>query len=287
MPAQDPEDQAAARRYEQGLRASVARTGNMWELEWFLSQPKRVRRSFKLIHAGLWEAIEKRDEEEAKAKRLAALRAIPRDISCLHADGARPWNGLGRRKKRCRAFRAIGRAYMVHQRAAPSPDPHPVPLLSVDTLVPSTRPATPDGLREVMYNCMGLISIANGPTNSGLNTPADPMPAPLPVPAPCSPPSYPVSLQPKELCVYGHNIDPDYAFIVATGRHAMSPWQGSLRDAAHDIRWAEDVAPGALGVLADLLFPGGVGKYDSESMLEPVDALLDFCSGWYELSSRN
>ncbi|KAF8600458.1 hypothetical protein BDV93DRAFT_265858 [Ceratobasidium sp. AG-I] len=49
-----------------------------------------------------------------RERRLEVLRTQLRDLSCLRGDGS-AWSSVGRRKKRYRAFRAIGRTFLLHQ----------------------------------------------------------------------------------------------------------------------------------------------------------------------------
>ncbi|KAG9120625.1 hypothetical protein FRC07_003814 [Ceratobasidium sp. 392] len=109
------------------------------------------------------------EAEIATHERVESPQVQPRDLSCL-GSGGNPWAGIGRRKKRCRAFCAIGRAYVRHQWIL-SPKPAPSPVFAVVPPDPYTRPVTPPGLRELLYNCVGLLPIANGPATYGLNTP--------------------------------------------------------------------------------------------------------------------
>jgi hypothetical protein len=125
MPAADPEDQQAARAIEASLREAVKQLERPpIELDWFMALPKRVRRSGKLLEAAQVEArvllehgrhtwAKERKAEVAREARLAELRAQPRDLGCLRSPGSPggAWQGIGRRKKRCRAFNAVGRAF--------------------------------------------------------------------------------------------------------------------------------------------------------------------------------
>ncbi|QRV75805.1 hypothetical protein RhiJN_03820 [Ceratobasidium sp. AG-Ba] len=319
MPAADPEDQREAREFERSLRKDVA-AGRAYRatLEWFEAQPKRVRRSLRLIVETAKRdkaELERRmaDEDPRQQCRLrtplqispplqynvepnpwaahcpetrqiectAVTRPVqlpPRDLSCLKSDG-NPWGGIGRRKKRFRAFCAIGRAYIRHQ-SITSPSPAPVFTLESSSFWP-TRPATPLGLREALYTFDGLLQIANGPATYGLNTPAAPQPKPRPA---TLPPFEQMDVQPSDLKVLGRVINPCVAYVVARGRQVLGArGVDLLRDAAVDIACAESVIPGALGQLARLLFPNGLHDLDSGS--EPHVALLYFFYGWYDLMS--
>ncbi|QRV96461.1 hypothetical protein RhiJN_24479 [Ceratobasidium sp. AG-Ba] len=135
MPASDPADQQAARAFESSLRQAVDRFERPpIELEWFLALPKRIRRSAQLIEVAQGESrvllehirsdwTRARQTEKEGQERLERARAQPRDLSCLRAPDPTAWHGLGRRKKRCRTFDAIGRAYTNRQQrpdAAPT-----------------------------------------------------------------------------------------------------------------------------------------------------------------------
>ncbi|QRV77123.1 hypothetical protein RhiJN_16097 [Ceratobasidium sp. AG-Ba] len=301
MPAADPDDQRDARAFERSLREDVlAGRTDRSQLDWFVALPKRVRRSLRLI-------VETAKRDFAQPERhstnhpsrslsanpqlkvptpsspsikvtqqLTPIPPRPRDLSCLKGDGT-AWNGLGRRKKRCRAFCAIGRAYVRQQTVSRSPTPAPVLALEAIPVLP-TRPVTPPGLRESVYSSAGLLSIANGPATYGLNTPAPPTPS---VPAPV----HPGRFRAGEWMVLGRDVNPDYAFIVALGHHARAPEDGFfLSRAAVAIVNVEERTPGLLQYIADGLFPGGLK--DGGEMLEPYYAVLDFCRGWFEFACR-
>lgn len=130
-----------------------------------------------------------------------------------------------------------------------------------------------------------LQAVANGLASNGMNSPESLVPSQLSEPVACLPPAYPDSPDSSDLFVNGSRIDRDFAFIVASGRHSVAPWQGySIREAAVDIEVNEQLAPGSLGLLAALLCPGGVSHF--EEMLMPSEVLLDFCRGWYALVSQ-
>ncbi|KAF8602521.1 hypothetical protein BDV93DRAFT_509274 [Ceratobasidium sp. AG-I] len=142
MPACDPNDQAAAREFEQMLRYYVSSGRSpQSKLDWFLALPKRVQRSQALIGEmlGPYEEEQEREQEACKhrlamalerAVRLQALRSQPRDLAALHVEGARPWTGLGRHKTQCRVFELMGRAYTARQRHSPLPT---LPMISSPT----------------------------------------------------------------------------------------------------------------------------------------------------------
>ncbi|KAG8713486.1 hypothetical protein FRC09_018660 [Ceratobasidium sp. 395] len=172
----------------------------------------------------------------------------PRDLSCLTSGGS-AWAGIGRRKKRCRAFCAIGRAYVRHQSIlSPSPSPAPVPVFAVDVPPdPYTRPATPPGLRELLYNCAGLIPIANGPATYGLNTSLAPQPRRSPD---VLPPYEQLAIQPGELEVFDRQVNAQFAYVIARGRQAMGCQSRQIfRDAAVDVVSAGNVVPASIGAL--------------------------------------
>ncbi|KAG8682048.1 hypothetical protein FRC08_015219 [Ceratobasidium sp. 394] len=294
MPAADPADQRAARDFEQSLRYDVlSGRAPQAKLDWFSALPKRVRRSRQLIDEALGpfqaarerakeELVQQRTEGFLRDLRLAALRQQPRDLSCLRGDGT-PWAGIGRRKKRCRAFRATGQAYVLHKTLAM---PSATPIFTLDRApdIP-TRPPTPPELRDTVWNLPGLYTIAQGPATYGLNSPETrPTPEPHHVPAHLPPPAYPASIDPEILSFCGHTVNRDLAYIVARGRHAVSPWQRySVRDAVVDIVGAEYIVPDMLGRLARLFCPEGVDQYDD--MVYPSALLVDFCRGWFEVGT--
>ncbi|QRW00968.1 hypothetical protein RhiJN_28986 [Ceratobasidium sp. AG-Ba] len=194
MPANDPADQQAARAFESSLRDAVDRLERPpVELRWFSALPKRVRRSLQLIEGAQTDAkvllehirsewTRTRQIELERGNRLAQARSQPRNIECLRAPDPAAWNGLGRRKKRCRAFEAVGKAYTTRQHvsklapaaATSSVDVQAVELPGFDA---PTRPSTPPSLRDHVRNIPGLIERANGPADGrdyGWPSPIDP-----------------------------------------------------------------------------------------------------------------
>ncbi|KAG8699934.1 hypothetical protein FRC09_006278 [Ceratobasidium sp. 395] len=318
MPATDPADQSAAREIESSLRAAIeSRERPPIELTWFLALPKRVRRSGKLLETAqaesrvLLEHIQvdwarTRQADREREEQLARAKTLPRNLDCLRAPDPKAWNGLGRRKKRCRTFKAVGRAFVSRQRV-PEPVQLPRPNQSLDPVhsapttrhrtscavqtdanpVP-TRPPTPDGLRDAVQKSSLLVATASGPATYGLTTPEDCTPSPAPTPSTppmqISVPAYPHNLRPGELTVFGKEVDRDVAYIAARGRHAWAPLlDRPLRDLAVDIVCAEQLAPGALGYLVNLLFPAGASQYDQALDGSGMEILVDFIRGWYEI----
>ncbi|QRV96411.1 hypothetical protein RhiJN_24429 [Ceratobasidium sp. AG-Ba] len=303
MPAHDPADQQAARTIKSSLRDAVTRAERPpIELEWFMALPKRVRRSASLIQAAqsdskvLLDHVQSkwskaRRVEQERAERLNQACKQPRDIECLRAPDPAAWNGLGRRKKRCRTFETTGRAYNTRQKLVlTTSDAHPTPD-DVHLLHPSSchvpkRPATPVDLRDSVRNIPGLIYTANGPANPGdygFPTPASPIqvvPEEPAIPDPIPEPSFPYDPLPGEFSVHGHEINPDLAYIVAYGRHWRAPEAGySAVRAAEDIYWLEHRFPDALAYLERLLFPDGSSRYSTMVESFGMEPLLDFIYG--------
>ncbi|KAF8607473.1 hypothetical protein BDV93DRAFT_588615 [Ceratobasidium sp. AG-I] len=342
MPARDADDQRAARQIESNIRAQAVRDGSTEELAWFMALPKRTRRSHVLLAPIYTDFCRLRDAARAEQDRLVALRAQPRNLSALRVAGTRPWNGIGRRKRRCRVFDAIGRAYTARQpaSAAPivptplvvTPPPArpptppglrmavyndydllcqasryhfhlfntrsqacvspvvapvqrplpPVPVMQLEPVlgdVPS-RPPTPQGLCEALQSDSLLVALAGQWDAYGLNTPSSPSPTPTP---PVIPP-FSTVLGLGELTVFGQDVSPLYAYVVAVGQQALSPLhQFSMREAALEIAGVETDRPGLLGEFASFFFPSGLEA--SGDMLERFEVLLYFCRGWYELAA--
>ncbi|KAG8792734.1 hypothetical protein FRC12_005027 [Ceratobasidium sp. 428] len=314
MPATDPADQSAARELESALRATINRRERPpVELAWFLALPKRIRRSGQLLETAQAESrvlleyvradwVRTQQAERDREERLERAKALPRDLECLRAPEQPAWQGVGRRKQRCRRFNSIGRAFSLRSRLAPSAPAaspsNPVSLLSVDVehspSPPSTpgmptRPPTPEGLRDAAFSCVGLLASASGVNAYGSNTPC-PMPpvpariircAPSPVPPPHPGPAYP-----GETVVNGVEVDWRVAYVIALGRHARYPHRPptSLRAAAENVLDVELLHPGVLDCLSQVFFPHG---FDDWSTARPGSMyLLDFCAGWYELAPR-
>ncbi|KAG8717711.1 hypothetical protein FRC09_013850 [Ceratobasidium sp. 395] len=206
----------------------------------------------------------------------------PRDLLCLQGD-AKPWMGIGQRKKRCQAFHAIGQAYLSCRKRVPPAAAASVFALEQEPEVPP-RPDTPPNLCEAVWHLGHSIHGVYGPFTPDVHSLVSPEPKPelKLVPHPLYPPTPPpiehISVQPGELNVFGHNVDLYLAYVVMRGRCAMAPQAAhSLRDAAVSIMSAQHIVPGVLGKLAALLFPGGV--YDFDSGVLPHDAVMDFCRG--------
>ncbi|QRV74418.1 hypothetical protein RhiJN_02432 [Ceratobasidium sp. AG-Ba] len=317
MPAADPEDQHAAREFKRTLREDVlAGRAPRAELDWFEAQPKRVRRSLKWIvetakrDKALLEQrtagdgsscpppspmhvlstipppptlednpwAEHRPVRHPGVRRTALepVRLQPRDLSCLKGDG-NAWAGIGRWKRRCRKFCAIGRTYVRHQSIVSSP---PVPVFALDAPpCCHSRPATPPGLREALFGCIGLSRIADGPATYGLNTPVQPIIRP---PPPVLQSFDQLEIKPSDLQVCGCRVNARFAYVIAQGRQAMgSKRQDVFRDAVLDVAIASNVIPGVLGRLASVLYPDGMHNLSSGA--NEHMSVIYFCRGWCEL----
>ncbi|QRW15394.1 hypothetical protein RhiLY_14393 [Ceratobasidium sp. AG-Ba] len=314
MPAANPEDQRQAREFERDLRNDVlAGLAHRATLNWFEAQPKRVRRSLKLIiktakrdKASLEEHVAGDPsscpprlpthalsttpprptlEDNPWAEHRPVMHCQParkpiqpqsRDLSCLKGDG-NAWAGIGRRKRRCRKFCAIGRTYVRHQSITSTP---PVPVFALDEPARyHTRPATPPGLREALFGCVGLPRIADGPATYGLNTPVQPTIRP---PPPVLPPFDQLEIKPGDLQVCGRRVNARFAYVIARGRQAMgSERRDVFRDAVLDVVTASNVILGVLGRLASVLYPDGM--HDLSSGANEHISLIYFCRGWCEL----
>ncbi|KAG8682005.1 hypothetical protein FRC08_015254 [Ceratobasidium sp. 394] len=270
MSAADPADQQAARAIEASLREAVTRRERpKVELDWLLALPKRIRRSGKLLEAAQMEARVLLDHvrmawaktlevEREREERLTRARALPRDLECLRAPEPTAWNGLGRRKKRCRAFEAVGHAYTARQRYSPpvpaaDGDPADLLLLHPASCHVPKRPSTPPDLRESIRNIPGLIHVANGPadaTQYGFPTPNPPSPPPgLPppriirwVPDPVPPPEPELQYE-GETEVNGQLVDWRVAYLIARGRWESCRWAKppSLQQTAKEVLDTEEL----------------------------------------------
>ncbi|KAG8705286.1 hypothetical protein FRC09_003045 [Ceratobasidium sp. 395] len=304
MPATDPADQSAARELESALRAAIERRERPpVELTWFLALPKRVRRSGKLLETAQAESrvllehvradwTRSRQADREREERLERAKAIPRDLNCLRTPDPKAWNGLGRRKKRCRSFEAVGRAFASRQRVSEScSSPQAVQHLDAFPDVP-VRPPTPPHLRVSLWNVPGLLGSALTKENYGLNTPESPPSASTPsTPVPAAPtplpaPGYPHMLPPGELVVFGKEVDRDLAYILARGRQTWAPVSDRpFRDVAVDVVTVQEHSPGLLEYIARLLFPAGVSRYDHALDAMGLEVLVDLVRGWYEISA--
>lgn len=307
MPATDAADQQAARALETRLRdAVVLRERPPVELEWFKALPKRIRRSARLRESAQLEAKTLLDfardswarycrAEREREERLERAKSTPRDLECLRSPDPVAWSGLGRRKKRCRAFNTVGRAFTArHRSTAPAAATLPVPVpqstvVDIFSLhLAPTRPSTPPGVREALYNTADLVYVANGPADGAEYGPPSPIYSPSPEPSPLPPaPAYPESLQPGAMRVFNREVDPHFAWIVARGRHAWAPYSDcSLREAAFNVASAEENVPGLLAQLTQLLFPGGVRRDDLAVDPVGLEVVLDFVHGWFVILSE-
>ncbi|KAG8794410.1 hypothetical protein FRC12_024648 [Ceratobasidium sp. 428] len=304
MPATDPADQCAARKLESALRSAIERRERPpVELAWFLALPKRIRRSGKLLETALaesrvllecvladWTRTQQADRQ--RVERLEQAKALPRDLDCLRAPDPKAWNGLGRRKKHCRTFEAVGRAFVSRQRVPePIQVPQPIQLLDPVLSPVPARPPTPPGLCTTIWNIPRLLGSATLRENYGVNTPQSPPSVstpstPIPKPgAPNPAPAYPHSPLPGELTVLGKTVSKDLAYVLARGRHAWAPGSRQcLRDRALHVMTAQQVAPGALACVIRLLYQAGVSRHDLALDVAGSELLVDLVHGWYDVS---
>ncbi|CCO31181.1 hypothetical protein BN14_05216 [Rhizoctonia solani AG-1 IB] len=314
MPIGDPADQKAARKIESLLREAVAR-GDCppVELDWFLGLPDRTRNSSKLLQAALkltepllkhartsW--AKEKATERAREEHLAELRAKPRDLDCLRSPDGATWQGIGRRKRRCRKFNAIGQAFTARQgvaAAAPVPQPSKEYICDIHTAqacLPK-RPGTPEGLREAAWSDPQLRKAASRLYRSGYTTPRRPPPAPAPPPAPVppppviirrppspTPPPVPPALTETQIQVEHRVMDTHLAYVMALGRWEYRNWSPaiSLRQGAIMVLETEESLPGVLEGLIDVLFPHG---FNQLSLAQPKFSYVrDFVLGWYAVA---
>ncbi|KAG9079951.1 hypothetical protein FRC06_007263 [Ceratobasidium sp. 370] len=202
------------------------------------------------------------------------------------------WNGLGRRKKRCRTFESVGRAFNTRQRVAETthtPKSAPVDVQALHTSLPAapTRPPTPPGLREAVFSCVGLLASASGVNAYGHNTPC-PMPPPpcrvirrpmSPVPPPDPWPAYD-----DETVIGDQAVDYRLAYLMAMGR-----WEGcrsrrppSLRQSAQTVVDMESLQPGMLSWLMEVFLPHGLDDWSLAR--RRLIYVKEFVLGWYALA---
>ncbi|KAG9126001.1 hypothetical protein FRC07_005273 [Ceratobasidium sp. 392] len=320
MPAADPDDQLAARTLEAELRGAVARRERPpIELDWLSALPKRIRRSARLLEAAQAESRvlldhvranwnRARQAEKEREERLARAKALPRDLECLRAPDPTAWNGLGRRKRRCRAFDAIGHAFVTRQRvpdAAPAPpvpfstrptsvptapDPlparatSPVDLFATDAYVYTPAPlwqAAADLVRKVRGKepfASPTFSELHSPNPSYIPPPPTPPSRPLPIPYPPGP----------TVSAFDRNVNSHLAWILTCGRRRWNPGSiYSLQEAANNVVAADSYAPGLLGRVCKLLFPGGVRAPHEAVDSFGLEAVVDLCAGWFEVMQGN
>ncbi|KAG8706146.1 hypothetical protein FRC09_002551, partial [Ceratobasidium sp. 395] len=150
------------------------------------------------------EARDTSDVSTTTTQRVEPCPVQPRDLSCLRGN-AKPWMGIGRRKKRCRAFHAIGQAYLFRRKLVP-----PAVAASVFTLEQEPevqpRPDTPPDLREAVWRLDHSIYGLDGPSTPDIHSLASPEPEPEPEPTlqrpmypPTPPPIEQIPVQPGEL----------------------------------------------------------------------------------------
>ncbi|KAG9124065.1 hypothetical protein FRC07_012986 [Ceratobasidium sp. 392] len=322
MPAADPDDQLAARTLEAELRDAVVRRERpQIELDWFVALPKRIRRSARLLEAAqaeakvlldhvraAWDRLQRVERE--REERLGQARTRPRDLECLRAPDPTAWNGLGRRKRRCRAFDAIGHAYTARQRASAPPSPPPVPFSTRPAAVSATpNPLLPAATAPVdlftadpyVYTpaplwqaAADLVRKVRGkepfasPSLSELHSPdlkyVPPPVTPAPVPPRPPPRLLPIPYPTGPISAFDREVNSHLVWILARGRRRWNPGSTlSLQEAAHSVVAADNYAPGLLGRLCKLLFPGGVRSHDQAVDPIGLEVILDLCAGWYEV----
>ncbi|QRW07203.1 Retrotransposable element Tf2 protein [Ceratobasidium sp. AG-Ba] len=309
MPATDAVDQQAARAIESRLREAVCQHEQPpVELEWFMALPKRIRRSAQLIEAAQteswvllehvrseWNRIRCRQKEQEE--RLAKARTLPRDLECLRAPDPSAWSGLGRCKKRCRTFEAVGRAYQSRQHCTGPTETTPAPSLvtppsparavidihNLDSYVHTPRPLR-EAVEDLVYQVRGRDPYSS-PSLSELHSPnPDYIPLP-PSPPPCVIQSFSVQnpfFAPEEVYfpAFGCTIDGPVLTAMSYGRISSEPWAPAhtLDDLAASVADAQRHDPGGFGLLADTLFPDG--GFDFSSYRVPTKAALDLIEGW-------
>ena len=202
-------------------------TGNTLEINWFLSQPQRVQCSFKLIYAGLWEAIRKCSEKEAKAKHLAGLKSVlgslahytikvPRHgmVLSITKSAAKLFMLLGKHLQYLRPW-SLSRLLLSNPLQGPSRPPasHALPehiyVMSLTTLPAPKCPTTPSELQEVAYDLGGLDHGCDHLAKAADSECWSPNPAYIPTPAPsppCSAPAYLSNLSPQRSCRFLANM---------------------------------------------------------------------------------
>ncbi|QRV88276.1 hypothetical protein RhiJN_16294 [Ceratobasidium sp. AG-Ba] len=246
------------------------------------------------------------DEYNLHVKNLGGGKSpyTTRDLSCLHAPDPTAWHGLGRRKKRCRTFDAIGRAYTNRQQrpeAAPT-IPAPVATLSspsdatpvdINSLDPYIH--TPRSLREAV---MDLVAQVRGkdphsfPTFSELHSP-DPD---YVSPSRTAPAWHIETYAPQNPFFERHSrwfndlgctIDGPLLTALSYGRVSSRPWEPyhTLDDIAVSVAHAEQQDPGALDPLCDVLFPEGV--FNLAAARVPTRAAVDLIEGWLWLMEEH
>ncbi|KAG8718859.1 hypothetical protein FRC08_004229 [Ceratobasidium sp. 394] len=304
MPAVDPEDQQATRAIETALWDAVnSHERPPIKLEWFMALPKCTRRSAELIVTAQAEAFVLLDHlraawtkarlaEQEWKEQLERARAQPRDLECLRAPDPVAWNGLGRRKKRCRSFEAVGRASNTRQRATstiPPTQPAPVDVqaLHQSSVDVPTRPATPPGLREAAFSCVGLLASASGVNAYGHNSPYPMPPAPPQIihrpPSPVPPPEPQLEYE-GETIIDGQVVDCRLAYLMSMGRWEGCKWRAppTLRQSSQAILDMEALQLGMLDWLMDVFFPH---RLDDWSLARTrLIYLKDFALGWYALA---
>ncbi|KAF8595888.1 hypothetical protein BDV93DRAFT_563883 [Ceratobasidium sp. AG-I] len=266
MPPCDSSDQEIACRYEKQLRHDAAFSANRWELKWFTAQPKRVRQSWALLCLALESAQAVQQDELVRA-----------DLSLLHINTAKLWQGIGGRKRRCQVFELTGWLFMAQQSATSSCAPASAcpltpaaptrtfasRLAQTDANPVLTCPSMPEGLRDGIQRSTLLVALATGPASYGLTTPELPISSPPATVIHCTaparvPPPEPFVSYKSETTIDGQDADWRVAWVVALGRHSAAPHRVvTLRRAAELVVHAEVLHPGVLDYLGAVFFPLG------------------------------
>ncbi|KAG9101411.1 hypothetical protein FS749_007218 [Ceratobasidium sp. UAMH 11750] len=288
----DPQDRRMADLFELELRRKAdLDSSNAWELIWFLGLPLETRRSYMRILEARIDQDSTRQylfRQSCYRKRNWREPAVP----CMHLDTVsgppRPWVSLGRRRRRRSVKRYRFASRRSHQPTCesheeaevfdppPKPEPEPEPEPIDDPSTPP-RPPTPEGLRDALHEKISLAYHALGRSESQYDSPRVPT-------TPSEVPEYPpFPLYPSEPLVVNGKRRPNLLpFIVAAGRHYVSPWQNySLAEASDAIEDLSADVPGVFTQLIRILFPTGFEDMRAAMLISiHASVILDFMRGW-------
>lgn len=300
----DSADCFAAELFEVQLRGeSETDPRNLWELLWLLSPPLDARNSYMRIQEARIDQDAARNylRRQSFHQRRDWRHPPTQELECMAVQPTRPWASLGRRQQRRKVdLRSCMRPALTRNRSS-HPAAHvrfqvpvapgfgsPVPV--VDSNAVPKRPSTPSGLRDFIYSDTPLTFDASGHDPNTWHQKSSYTPFVLATPSrePVSFEYPPSDLHPpgRALIVNGSRVAEVIAFVVATGRHQIAPWQGYLfEDVARDVYDVQMTSPGLLSDLVHTLFPSGM--IDLTIAVYPHPAVLDFIMGWSVISQAH
>ncbi|QRV73371.1 Retrovirus-related Pol polyprotein from transposon [Ceratobasidium sp. AG-Ba] len=309
MPAADPEDQREARDFERSLREDVAAgCAHRATLEWFERQPKRIRRSLKLIVETAKQdkaELERRNGDEIPSRsmgppktrpshRLLPCPAVPNPFVALRSEThsetrqQNHWDALQRPSAQPRdlsclkgfgnPWAGIGqrktrlRAFCATGRAYVRHQSIasfvPVPVFALEA--PPNPYPRPVTPPGLREALFGCIGLPRTADGPATYGLNTPIVTQPRPPSPVLPLFEQLVIPPEELLVYGRRVNPWMAYVIARGRQAMG-----LRGSQHIHDAVTDIIPLNIYITplacALLLFPSLAHDDEQEALTSPRD----------------